>query len=434
MKIRAFFQITALLFFLAACAPSTIAQDAPTPPLLPSPTRGEVASATATRPLATQPSALVTGAPKFQGTGNVNTTIPSCPPDISAPLFNTIPIDLENFIAFRPLGFLSPPVHPIPAKHSAFSMTLPGQTAQKKPVKSPGKAWVAEIWEASFSAGNKNYQIFIYPCREVKIYFGHIVSVSGKLLTEFKKAEPRCNSFQEGTSTLTTCRREQLAIPLEAGEQFGEGPDTAGVDFGLADYRLKPAAFIKLEHYGHDYPYWASPLNYYTPEVKARFATKVGNVFGARVRTAEPIGGTYMQDLPGAAQGSWFIPGKYHRDATDLSSMLSLASDFVDPAQPIFAIGNSIKGLNMGLSSFTPQSAGRINRAFSAVKADGAIYCYDNFLSGQTPGGMPQGRPNGIILLTMPNDLTLKIELQSGARCDANAAYALTANATAFER
>ncbi|MBI3914427.1 MAG: hypothetical protein HY327_09645 [Chloroflexi bacterium] len=423
-----------LAILLAACAPSTIAQDAPTPPFLPSPTRGEVAPATATRPLATQPPAPITGAPKSQISGNVSAAIPACPADISTPLLTTVPIDLENFIAFRPLGFLSPPIHTIPAKHSAFSMTLPGQQPQKKPVKSPGKAWVAEIWEASFSAGNKNYQVFIYPCREVKIYFGHIVSVSEKLQAEFKKGEPRCNSFQDGTSTVTTCRREQLAIPLEAGEQFGEGPDSAGVDFGLADYRLKPAAFIKPEHYGFDYPYWASPLDYFTPEVKARFATKFGSVFGTRFRAAEPIGGMYMQDLPGTAQGSWFIPGQYHSNSTDLSSIMSLAHDFVDPAQPIFAIGNSIKGLNMGLYSFAPQSAGRINRDFSAIKADGAIYCYDNFLQGQSQGGMPLGKPNGIVLLTMPTDLTLKIELQSGARCDANAAYALTANATAFER
>jgi hypothetical protein len=27
------------------------------------------------------------------------------------------------------------------------------------------------------------------------------------------------------------------------------------------------------------------------------------------MRTADPVGGTYMQDLAGTAQGNWFLPG-----------------------------------------------------------------------------------------------------------------------------
>jgi len=37
--------------------------------------------------------------------------------------------DVADFIAFRPLGFLAPPIHMLPAKHSAFSMALPGQAS-----------------------------------------------------------------------------------------------------------------------------------------------------------------------------------------------------------------------------------------------------------------------------------------------------------------
>ena len=37
--------------------------------------------------------------------------------------------DVADFIAFRPLGFLAPPIHMLSAKQSAFSMALPGQAS-----------------------------------------------------------------------------------------------------------------------------------------------------------------------------------------------------------------------------------------------------------------------------------------------------------------
>lgn len=360
--------------------------------------------------------------------------VPACPADVSTPLFDTIPIDPADFMAFRPLGFMSPPIHMFPAKHSAFSMTPPGQKAMPKSVRAPGKVWVVEVWEASFSTGAANYQVFVYPCREVRVYFGHVVSLSNKLLAEVKKREPRCNSFSEGTTTMTTCRHDGLSLMLEAGEQFGMGPDTAGVDFGVVDFRRKPAAFINVEHYDHYYPYYASPLDYYTGEVRRTLESKTGHVFGTTRRAADPIGGTYMQDMPGTAQGNWFVPGKNHRNSTDLSPMLGLAHDYVDPAQPIMAIGNSVKGVNMGLYSFNVATEGSTNRDFSEVKADGTTYCYDSFVQGQSAGGMPLGRPSGILLLAMPSDTTLKVEAVAGSSCDAVANRTLSESATTFER
>jgi hypothetical protein len=162
-------------------------------------------------------------------------------------------------------------------------------------------------------------------------------------------------------------------------------------------------------------------------------ASKTGHVFGTRMRTAEPIGGTYMQDIPGTAQGNWFFPGRYHSNSADLSFSLGLASDYVDPGQPIMAVGQSVSGLSMGVYSFNVAPQGVTNRAFRDVRADGVSYCYDNFLQGQSAGGMPLGRPNGIVLLSMVNDTTLKMELIPGGSC-AGASRVVTANATTFER
>jgi hypothetical protein len=314
-------------------------------------------------------------------------------------------------------------------------MTPPGQKPVAKLVKAPGKMWVVEIWEAAFSTGGANYQVFLYPCRDMRVYFGHLGSLSEKLIAELKNRAPKCNSFPEGTATVTTCRHENMSVLLEAGEQFGMGPDSAGVDFGTIDFRRQPAAFINIEHYDYFYPYYASPLDYFTPEVRKLLESKTGSVFGNKMRTVEPIGGRYMQDLSGTAQGNWFFPGKYHRNTTDLSPFLGLAHDYVDPTQPILAIGNSIKGMKMGLYSFKVEKDGLVNRDFSEVKADGQSYCYDSFLQGQSEGGMPLGgKPNGILLLSMPSDTTLKIELIAGSSCQAIADWTFTADATSFER
>jgi hypothetical protein len=375
---------------------------------------------------------VATGAPQA-GQDHLE-QIPACPENIATPLFDTIPIDPAEFIAFRPLGFMTPPIHVFPAKHSSFSMTIPGEQPVPKPIRAPGPAWVVEIWEISVSTGGGNYQVFIYPCREVRLYFGHVASLSDKLVAALGESEASCSSTIERSATFTRCRHEQLLIPLDSGEAFGMGPDTASVDFGLIDFRRPPAGFIVPDHYDYFYLYYASPLDYFTPEAAEALESKTGSVFGDRLRTAEPIGGTYMQDLPGTAQGNWFFPGVYLRDAPDVSPLLALAHDYVDPAQPLFSIGTSIRGLNPGLYTFRVEPEGLVNRDFGAVTADGRTYCYENFLQDRPAGGMPVGQFDGILLLRMPSDTTLVVEAFEGRSCQESASLAFTADATSFER
>jgi len=87
----------------------------------------------------------------------------------------------------------------------------------------------------------------------------------------------------------------------------------------------------------------------------------------------------------------------------------------------------------MGLYSFTVEAQGSINRAFSAVRADGTVYCYDRFLRGQSAGGMPLSQPAGMLLLSMSSDRTLRVEQTAGSSC-ATASRTFTAAAAPFER
>jgi hypothetical protein len=198
------------------------------------------------------------------------------------------------------------------------------------------------------------------------------------------------------------------------------------------DMRGPPAGFVRLDHYDHFYPYWATPIDYFTPAARATLAAKTGHVFGLRVRTAEPVGGTHMQDVPRTAAGNWFLPGRYHANSTDLSPFLGLASDYVEPAQPLIAAGTSIAGLPMGLYSFPLEGTGLVNRAFADVIADGRTYCYDRFLLGQSIGGLPLSRPSGVLLMTMPSASSLRVQFVPGGACGSSP-MAATAG-TVFER
>lgn len=357
----------------------------------------------------------------------------ACPSSTSTPLFDTSPVAIGDFIAFRPLGFMAPPIHMFPAKHSAFSMTPLGQSAVPRPVRAPGRVWLQEIWEASFSTGGANYQLFVYPCTSVRVYFGHLSTLSTRLLAEMQKVPASCNSFNDGTALVTTCRHSNMAVMLTSGETMGTGPDSAGVDFGVIDFRLSPAGFIRLDHYDSYYPYYTSPLNYFTSDVRSQIESRTGHVFGTRMRTASPIGGTYMQDIADTAQGNWFSPGRYYSNTTDLSPSLGLASDYVDPSQPLMAVGTTITGMTSGLYAYSPQSQGRTNRLFRDVRPDGQTYCYDTFLSGQSTGGLGLSRPTGVVLMDMPTSTTLRVELVAGSSCAA-ASRPLTSAAAMYER
>lgn len=361
-------------------------------------------------------------------------SVPACPASTATPLLGTSPVALADFIAFRPLGFLSPPIHMFPAKHSAFSMTPPGRAPVRRPVVAPGRLVVTEIYEASFSSGGRNYQVFVHPCRDVRIYFGHLAAIAPRLAAAFAAQPPACNSFADGTGTVTTCRRTGLDVALEEGEVLGEGPDTAGVDFGLLDFRRSPAGFIRLDHYDAYYPYYASPLEYFSPAARSALEAKTGDVLGTRMRTAAPIGGTYAVDLAGRARGNWFLPGRYHSNSTDLSAFLGLAHDYVDPSFPLLAVGTSVAGMAMGLYSYRVEAAGLTNRDSAAIGPDGNIHCIDGFVSGRSPGSMPLATPPGVLLLAMPSNETLTVELRAASSCSALGTRAFSARATTFER
>jgi len=364
---------------------------------------------------------------------------PPPPPDVPAcqdgPRFDAIPMALEDFLAFRPLGFLSLPIHIFPAKHSAFSLALPGQPSPERPVRFPGDAWVTEIWFDLFPDGQTAYQLIFYPCSEFQSYFSHIKDVPERLKAAYEQSEKSCMDFVDLTGKIVKCRARVL-VRVSSGELAGISGNGAGVDFGAIDFRVAPVGFVNLEHYSHDYPYYVSPVDYFVPGLKAQFETKLGGWDGQTPRTAEPKAGSYRQDLAGTAQGNWFYPGLSLRNTTDLSPFLALVHDYIEPSQPVFSIGTKVAGVRMGLYSFVPRDTALVNRDFKDVTASGDTYCYEDLRAGRTAGGLPLGNLEGVLLVSMPSPTTLMIERQgtSGQVCADLPDWRFTESATTYER
>jgi hypothetical protein len=345
-------------------------------------------------------------------------------------------MDPKDFLAFRPLGFTSPPIHVLPAKHSNFAITEPGRKdAPAHPVVFPSRAWVTDITTTQSSRTDSNSrtaQLYFRPCREFGAYFFHLSNLSARLEAEMVKADTDCRTFNFGDGPIEKCSRK-VSAEVQEGELAGYSGSGAGVDFGAVDWRIRPLAFASPGKYPPDYPYYVSPVGYFIPEKREQMRAKLGSYDGSVKRTVEPLEGEVMQDLPGAAQGGWFTAGEDYRGGGDQTHFLSLIHDYVDPAEPQIAVGDRVKGLPAGRYSFVPRAEGLVNRDFKNVKPDGSIYCFEGFTGGQSAGKLPLNRASGILLVTLPSASQLRVEYRDAPACGSGP-WSLGATAAEFER
>ena len=116
-----------------------------------------------------------------------------------------------------------------------------------------------------------------------------------------------------------------------------------------------------------------------------------------------------------------------------MSIFVGLAHDYVNPDEPVMSLGSSVKGAKQGLYSYIPATQGVVNRDFKEIQADGRVYCIENFKPGQTTGGLPLTTPVSVLLLSMPDYSSLKLEMVNVSSCAASN-FKLSSAATLFVR
>lgn len=394
-------------------------------------------------------SARDSGASIPKDSGDPLLGLAACPTDVSTPIYSTMPMKVEDFHVFRPLGFITHPTWVLPTYHSNFAVAAVGQTiAEQKPVVFPAAGRVTQIRRVYFtSSGQTGYQVDFRPCQKFLTYFNHLKKISDRLDTELKKVlneSTDCvTKLVSGNDTITTCNKD-IQIDVLEGELIGYSGDSAGVDFGAIDERLPAPAHVIPSHY-NGYRNYVSPIPYFKSTVRTEFEKKLGSVFDFSVkRTATPVEGAYVQDVAGTAQGNWFSAGRFATNP-DNGGHMALVHDYIAyDDEPIMSIGSTaltgIKGI-VGIRKPVATS-GTVNRDWKQITSNGLMHCFDAFTSTTMPsrgprstGGLGLVDPKGIILMQMTDATHLKAEWRSATTCAADTStLQFTAAATLFER
>ena len=276
-------------------------------------------------------------------------------------------------------------------------------------------------------AGFTDYGMTLMACEDIWLNFGHISALSTDLFGDITSYEDWRLTAENSTrgETFRTWRKE-VNVDVTAGEVLATAGGNVGIwawDFGMVDLRVRQGSVVNAERYS---PSWSLSgvcfLLYY--EEGPVLDQLVGLVKRDKVEGETIPCGSYLQDVPGTAQGNWFLSGIREKNPED--PHLALVHSNIHPARAVFSVGTSIRDLRSGKYEVLPVEKGLLDRDFKDITPDGYTYGFrvvrhDNIAF------------DGIVIVRMPDAETLWIEALSGATTDLSS-WAFTENKTIFKR
>jgi len=299
------------------------------------------------------------------------------------PYFTAAPVDLEYIDYLVPLGNLNPPGHTFPTDH--IYIIFP-ESAEYIPVYAPGDMKITEIQSADNEKWRdkpyNDFHVTFKVCDKIQGQYIHIDVLSETLQKAFEKSiEKDCKKYIE-SQKFGNCQA-RVNIDILAGEQIGKvgHEDHHGFDLGVYDKTKDPWTFANMKRFSGDrdnYLYTQCPIDYYETVLKEKFMSIFSGGDGDLKRTIEPVCGTIGQDVPGTAQGLWFIKNTDPKTWEYEQDHLALVHDNYNPALGAISIGLSLERLGIPSEEyeFEPQHTGQVNKDFNEVTPDGQIYCY----------------------------------------------------------
>ncbi len=343
----------------------------------------------------------------------------------SESVFTVSPMDVESISRIVLLGNLNPPGHVFPTDHIYLYTSNPDGDNRPDIVTlySPGDLTVTSI-EASehVTAGFFDYSVTLRPCEDITVVLGHVASLSKEIFGDTSAFDKwtLMNEYSTGGETYRSWRRT-CAIQVTAGEILGTtggNPHQYALDLGVYDRRhthdsvANPNRWLK-----NNYLHAVCPLSLY--EEGPVLNRLLGLVYQDEVDGDSRTRSGTLQDLPGTAQGCWFLSGV--SDTYPEDPHLALVHSNIHPARAVLSAGNSILDLDSAAYEFLPKTSGLLNRDFRDIIPNGQTY------------GFQIGQYAGIVIVRMADAATLWIEALGGATTDP-AGWVFTDDKTVFER
>jgi hypothetical protein len=304
--------------------------------------------------------------------------------NVDTKIFSISPIDLENIEGIVPLGAMNPPGHIFPTDHIYFYITRTegADHPHKVPMYSPGDLRITQI-RASVHvlAGITDYSLTLesetYP--DAVIRFGHVSSLDKNLFGDTSDYDSwKLDSvYSTGGETYKMYSKDCL-IEVNAGDIVGSAGGTPrqwALDLGVYDLQHFPENVANMDRWGYSrYLNAVNPLNCYEEgEVRnSLYGLVEGNLGNTTYNMI-------LQDVPGTAQGCWFLEGTANTYPED--PHLALVRSNVDQDTCILCVGTSIQSLESNEYEFTPQGTGHINRTRSLQSSSPQATCLQWLLS-----------------------------------------------------
>jgi hypothetical protein len=353
------------------------------------------------------------------------TTRSEIPDGKTDPVFTVSPIDIENIFRIVLLGNLNPPGHVFPTDHIYLYISNPDGDNRPDIVTlySPGELTVSAIEACEhITAGFYDYSITLRSSEDITIVLGHVSSLSPEIFGD-TSAFDRWTLMNEYSTGGETYRRWRHActIRVMTGEILGKvggNPHQYALDVGVYDRRhtheniANPNRWLRTR-----YLHAVCPLSLY--EEGPVLDRLQDLVYQDEIKGDGGASSGILQDLPGTAQGCWFLSGISETYPED--PHLALIRSNIHPAHAVLSVGNSIPNLDSAAYEFLPETSGLLNRDFKSITPDGQIY------------GFQTDQFAGIIIMQMPDAETLWFEALRSATTS-RTSWAFTTGKTTFVR
>ncbi|MFC1945810.1 hypothetical protein ACFLW1_01270 [Chloroflexota bacterium] len=340
-------------------------------------------------------------------------------------VFSASPIDVENIASITPLGTLNPPGHTFPTGHIGFYIIKQEglNVAQEVTLYSPGTYIVTRVNAIEhLNKGITDYAIAFQEPDSFYIRLGHISSLAEDVFgntTDFQTWE-LTDEYSTWNETYRWWTKE-YDLKIEAGQVIGTVGGIPGInalDFLVRDFGQIQLDVANPERWADNgYLHAVDPLNYYEDNLVFKQLIKL--VDREMSEGEKPPYGLVLQDIPGTAQGCWFLSGV--KETNPETPHLALVHQNRRPRFRVLSVGSSIENLPPVVYEFLPKETGVVNREFSDITADHIIYGYDI------------ERFDGIVLVHMPDSETLWIEALEYANTNPTS-WIFTENKTIFKR